>query len=232
MTFTPQFWVQTAAVFVAALAAFVAYYGIRRQTARARAAMGMDLLFRLLAAWDDKPMRTRRARLARELEHAKPLDPSSATDPHLTRNAVDVLNSFEYLGFLVITSKAITIREARKTLAGFAVPYWLIFQSTIADYVASERAPEKERRIGGTKPGNPAPFDQLRELVRLTVEDQYNANQGRPCKLAHALPISQGELVHLTPEILQTLRGFREAEASLGPEGTEAEAAGNLPTSS
>jgi hypothetical protein len=113
--FTATFWAQLSAVVVSLLAVAIAYAGIRRQSRRAREATGLALLFRLVESWDSQAVRQRRADLARVLEKKSPFS-AAGSPPDFDRNAIDVLNSFEYLGFLVITAKVLTVREARKVL--------------------------------------------------------------------------------------------------------------------
>lgn len=106
------------------LAALGAVLGLIVEGRRLRRQLGITNMWRLIETWDHADMRRLRARLARRL----------LTNPHeRTRvgdDGIDVLNTFELLGFLV-RSKGLGLEDAWSNFSVWANSWWYVYERGI-----------------------------------------------------------------------------------------------------
>jgi hypothetical protein len=91
---------------------------------RTRLSIGISNLWRLIEVWDGVEMRSRRALLARAVRE-RPRERNSVTN-----NAIDVLNNFELLGYLV-RAKVLRLEDAWVNFSGWALSWWIIYEPEI-----------------------------------------------------------------------------------------------------
>jgi hypothetical protein len=118
----------TVAAFIAAGAAVVALIidGFRR-----RRQLGIDNMWRLVERWDQPLLRSTRAAAARALL-------ADRTSGDLSPEARDVLNIFELLAYLVVTSKSLPVRDAWVNFSAHAIFWW----NACLQGIEAERAAE------------------------------------------------------------------------------------------
>jgi hypothetical protein len=92
-------------------------------------------MWRLIEVWDSPRMRRLRATVAQHLL-VHPGRRQSAWD-----EAIDILNTFELLGYLVVKSKTLGGRDAWINFSGWAISWWHVFTPEI------ERLREKDRTV-------------------------------------------------------------------------------------
>jgi hypothetical protein len=92
---------------------------------RNRRALVIGNLWRLIDQWDSSHMRERRASVAAAL-----LDDFSGPR-RITNEAIDVVNTFELLGFLLRT-KRLEVEDAWANFSVWAISWWYVYESEIA----------------------------------------------------------------------------------------------------
>lgn len=107
---------------ITALAAVIALLIDGRRTRRQ---LGIDNMWRLIEQWDRPDFRARRAKAASRL-----LADFDQRDD-LPDAAIEVLNTFELLGYLVIRSQTLPIEDAWINFSTYAVSWWRVCQPAI-----------------------------------------------------------------------------------------------------
>jgi hypothetical protein len=93
-------------------------------------AHGIEGLWHLIDLWDSRDMHRRRIKAASEL---------LATPRVFSRFALDVLNFFELLAFLVKTAKVVPEEDAWEVFSGWAVGYWFACEEDVNALRAGDR---------------------------------------------------------------------------------------------
>jgi hypothetical protein len=106
------------------LTAIVAAVALLAEGRRDRLSIGINNLWKLVESWDSPEMRLRRAHLAQRLRNEEP--PLRETSDE----AIDVLNTFELLGYLV-RAKALSLEDAWINFSPWAVSWWFIYKPAI-----------------------------------------------------------------------------------------------------
>lgn len=106
------------ATLAAIAAAFVAIVALIFEARRTRRQLGIDNMWRLIERWDQPLLRSIRAKGAKDLladfDSRKELPPE----------AREVLNHFELLAYLVVSSKTLPVEDAWVNLSAFAIAWW------------------------------------------------------------------------------------------------------------
>jgi hypothetical protein len=110
----------------ALITAVVALAALFLEGRRIRLQLGMNNMWRLIEYWDGPTMRTRRARLADRLL-ADPAERQRVSD-----DGIDVLNTFELLGYLVVRSKTLGLEDAWINFSVWAISWWHVYRAGIA----------------------------------------------------------------------------------------------------
>ncbi len=137
--------ITAAAALVAALVAMTALFIEGR---RIRLQLGLSNLWRLIEQWDSPDMRLRRAHLAARLMR----DPAARSI--VSDEAIDVLNTFELLAFLVIRSRTLRLEDAWVNFSPWAVSWWFVLK------VGVDRLREPDRTI----------FEDYAELIEQFID--------------------------------------------------------------
>jgi hypothetical protein len=117
-------WPTLITAIAAAIAAVVALLALVIEGRRSRLQIGIQNLWRLIEYWDDPDLRRLRARLARRLLS----DPSERN--HVRDDGIDVLNTFELLGYLV-RSKTLSLEDAWINFSVWANSWWFVYEEGI-----------------------------------------------------------------------------------------------------
>jgi hypothetical protein len=110
----------------ALITAVVALAALFLEGRRIRLQLGMNNMWRLIEYWDGPTMRTRRARLAGRLL-SQPAERERVSD-----DGIDVLNTFELLGYLVVRSKTLGLDDAWINFSVWAISWWHVYRGGIA----------------------------------------------------------------------------------------------------
>lgn len=111
--------ITAAAALMAALVAMVALFMEGR---RIRLQLGLNNLWRLIEQWDGPQMRLRRAHLAGHLLR------NPAARSNVSDDAIDVLNTFELLAFLVVRSQTLRLEDAWVNFSSWALSWWFVMK--------------------------------------------------------------------------------------------------------
>jgi hypothetical protein len=98
---------------------------------RTRLSLGLNNLWRLIEQWDHPDMRSRRAGVASALL----ADPSGRD--HLSDEALDVVNTFELLAFLV-RARTLGIKHAWVNFSPWAIGWWYLYEPAIKGMQAED----------------------------------------------------------------------------------------------
>jgi hypothetical protein len=120
-------WVALVTAAAALLTALVALAALFIEGRRNRLQLGLSNLWRLIEQWDGPEMRLRRAHLAAHLLR-NPEARSNASD-----EAIDVLNTFELLAFLVVRSQTLRLEDAWVNFSPWAVSWWFVMRPGVDD---------------------------------------------------------------------------------------------------
>lgn len=125
LTGSPTDWIALTLVGTALVAAVAAVVGILVQSRSLRHQIATSNMWRLIDEWWSTDMRQLRARLSARLwdhpnERAK-----------LNSDAIEVLNTFELLGYLAVKSKTLHIEHVWTNFSPWAIPWWHIFEGAI-----------------------------------------------------------------------------------------------------
>jgi hypothetical protein len=110
----------------ALITAVVALAALFLEGRRIRLQLGMNNMWRLIEYWDGPTMRSRRARLAGRLL-SQPGERARVSD-----DGIDVLNTFELLGYLVVRSKTLGLEDAWINFSVWAISWWHVYRAGIA----------------------------------------------------------------------------------------------------
>jgi hypothetical protein len=121
--------VESWAILITAIAslvtAIVALAALVLQGRRTRLSLGLENLWRLIEQWDQAEMRRRRAAVARALL----ADPEGRQ--RVSDEAIDVLNTFELLAYLVLRSKTLKLEDAWVNFSPWAISWYYVYQAGI-----------------------------------------------------------------------------------------------------
>lgn len=118
-------WPALITAIAALVAALLAATALVIEGRRTRLQLGLNNLWRLIEQWDGPQMRLRRAHLASHLL-SKPSARSTISD-----EAIDVLNTFELLAFLVVRSRTLRLEDAWVNFSPWALSWWFVLKSGV-----------------------------------------------------------------------------------------------------
>ena len=119
--------VATVTAFAALLAALVALIALILEGRRIRLQLGTGNMWRLIDQWDHPGMRRLRARVAQRL-----LDDPQERES-ISGEALDVLNIFELMGYLV-RSKTLKLEDAWVNVSSWATSWWYVYERPIKQW--------------------------------------------------------------------------------------------------
>jgi len=117
-------WTALIAAVGSVLTAIVAAVALMAAGRRNRLSIGINNLWKLIDGWESSEMKWRRALLARELGG------NLAPEGRISDHAVDVLNTFELLGYLV-RSKVLALDDAWVNFSSWAISWYYIYEAPI-----------------------------------------------------------------------------------------------------
>jgi hypothetical protein len=112
------------AAYASAVGVIIAIAALIADGRRTRLSLGMNNLWKLIEGWDAPEMRRRRADVAAQLLQ----DPLSSQ--RISDEAIDVVNTFELLAFLV-RSKTLRMEHAWVNFSIWAMGWWGVYEAAI-----------------------------------------------------------------------------------------------------
>jgi hypothetical protein len=188
----------------ALITALVALVALFLEGRRIRLQLGMSNMWRLIEQWDGPTMRTLRARLALSLM-THPADRNRVSD-----DGIDVLNTFELLGYLVVRSKTLGLEDAWINFSVWAISWWHVYR----------------QGIGRLREEDPTVFEDYAQLVDQLLKLEADRRGLTPDQLAPTEPSLRdflesevGLLRRVHEEEGLTQRGVRTLLQRIWPRG-------------
>lgn len=173
-------WAAVLAVVAAGVAVFFEGRRVRRQ-------LGIQNMWRLIDKWDSPEFRARRAEAASLLLRTWPRPPSPQD---VSYDILDLLDTFELLGYLVVRSKTLPLEDAWINFSWPTVRWWYVCQPIIETYQVED----------------PTVYEDYAELANKFIE-----------KEAERLEVSRGDLVPTPDDLRDFLRGEMGLVEALPP---------------
>ena len=116
----------------ALLSAIVASVAVWLEGLRMRRQLGINNMWRLIEKWDEPRLRAHRSAAARQL-----LEDSQHRED-LPVEALELLDMFELLAYLVVRSKTLSLEDAWINFSGPAIQWWYICRPGIERFQADD----------------------------------------------------------------------------------------------
>ena len=126
-------WPIVATALGAILGPFIAVFAVWAEGRRLRRQLGVDNMWRLIEKWDEPSIKTGRAEAAVYL-----LDNWRHRED-LPNSALELLDMFELLAYLVIRSKTLSIEDAWINFSGPAIQWWHVCRPGIERFQAGDQ---------------------------------------------------------------------------------------------